>query len=338
MHVSDNQVRPPIRRWRKPVGIAFIALGALLAPVAILSHWAVSQVSDTDRFVATFAPLGADPEVQSFVASSVTAAIEEQVDFPALVDPFFDSLTADLGATGTAAAEAVKGLVQQGARQLLAGAVSSVVESQTFSTMWEESLRVSHTVLVRVLTENPDAVVQLAPDGTIGVQLGPIVDRVKQSLVDGGLAFASAIPEIDRVVPIAKSETLVQLRTAYSIAQAIGFWLPWLVVALVLGGLLIIGGGIRSIVLSASGIAAGMALLLIGTAVGRSVALRELDALGLPPAVAQHVFDKVVGDIVTATSWVLAFALLVALICWFVPLATTWWARKGAPSAPEVTS
>jgi hypothetical protein len=212
--VSDDQVRPPIRRWRRGTGIALIALGALLAPVAILSSWAVTQVSDTDRFVATFAPLGADPEVQAFVATQVTQVITEQVDFPALVDPFFDSLTADLGSTGTLAAEAVKGLVQQGARQLLSGAVSGVVESPAFAAMWEESLRVSHTVLVRVLTENPDALLQLAPDGTIGVQLGPIVERVKQSLVDGGLGFASAIPEVDRVVPIAKSETLVQLRTA----------------------------------------------------------------------------------------------------------------------------
>lgn len=282
--------------------------------------------------MATFAPLGADPEVQAFVATQVTQVITEQVDFPALVDPFFDSLTADLGSTGTLAAEAVKGLVQQGARQLLSGAVSGVVESPAFSTMWQESLRVSHTVLVRVLTEDPDALVQLAPDGTIGVQLGPIVERVKQSLVDGGLGFASAIPDVDRVVPIAKSETLVQLRTAYSIALAVGFWLPWAAVALVVGGLLVLGGGIRSIIGSAGGIAAAMALLLVGTAIGRAVALREWDALGLPPLVAQHVFDQVVGDIVTATSWALGFALLIALLCWLVPLATAWWTRRSAPS------
>lgn len=331
MHVSDDQVIPQSRRWRTPVGVALIALGALLAPIAILSTWAVTQVSDTDRFVATFAPLGADDDVQAFVAERVTEVIVEQVDFPALVDPFFDSLTADLGTTGTLAAEAVKGLVQQGARQLLAGAVSGVVESDTFSVMWEESLRASHAILVRVLTDDPDSIVQLAPDGTIGVELGPIVEQVKQSLVDGGLGFASAIPEVDRTVPIAQSEELVQLRTVYSIALAVGFWLPWAVVALVLGGLLIVGGGIRSIIFSAGGIAVGMGVLLVGTAIGRSVALRELDALGLPPTVAEVMFDRVVGDIVTAASWALGFALVVALICWLVPLATSWWRSRSEP-------
>lgn len=315
------------------MGSALIVLGALLAPIAILSSWAVTQVSDTDRFVATFAPLGADDEVQAFVAQRVTEVIEEQVDFASLVDPFFDSLTADLGTPGALAAEAVKGLVQQGARQLLAGAVSGVVESDTFSVMWEESLRVSHGVLVRVLTDDSDSIVQLAPDGTIGVELGPIVERVKDSLVEGGLGFASAIPEVDRTIPIAQSEELVQLRAVYSIALAVGFWLPWAVVALVIGGLLVVGGGIRSIIFSAGGIALAMGVLLLGTAIGRSVALRELDLLGLPPAVATVMFDRVVGDIVTAATWALGFALVVALICWIVPLASSWWRSRGE-SAP----
>jgi hypothetical protein len=316
------------------VGVALIALGALLAPVSILSTWAVTQVTDTDRFVATFAPLGADDEVQAYLASRVTEAIEEQVDFPALVDPFFDAVTADLGSVGTLAADAVKGLVQQGARQLLSSAVSGIVESDAFSATFEQSLRVSHTILVRALTDDPDALVQLAPDGTIGVQLGPIVEGVKQRLIDSGLGFAAAIPEVDRVIPLATSESLVRLRGVYAVAQAVGFWLPWAVVALLVGGLLILGRGIRSVIASAGALAGGVALLLVGTGIGRAVALRELDALGLPPGVASLVFDRVVGDIVSASVWVLCFALLVALLCWVVPIAAARWQRRKDASAP----
>jgi hypothetical protein len=72
-----------------------------------------------------------------------------------------------------------------------------------------------------------------------------------------------------------------------------------------------------------------MGVLLLGTAIGRSVALRELDLLGLPPAVATVMFDRVVGDIVTAATWTLGFALVVALICWIVPLASSWWRSRG---------
>lgn len=310
-----------------------IALGALLAPVAILSGWAVSQLTDTDRFVATFAPLGADDEVQSYLASTVSKAIEEHVDFPSLVDPFIDGLAGDVGLSETYAVDAVKGLVQQGARQLLGTAVSTVVESDTFSALFEQSLRVSHGVLIRALTDN-GTVMSVADDGTIGVELGPIVESVKSSLVDGGLGFAAAIPEVHHTVPIATSQALVQLRSAYAVATAIGGWLPWVVVSLVLGGLIVVGGGIRSVIGSAAGIAASAAVLLIGTGIGRLVALRELDALGLPPTVAAHVFDRAIGDIVMAASWVLGFALIVAVVCWLVAVATQWWVGRRATANP----
>jgi hypothetical protein len=304
-----------VARWRRITGIALIALGALLAPVAILTGWAIGQLSDTDRFVATFAPLGADDEVQAFVAAQVTDAIEEQIDFEALIDPFFDGLTAGLGTVGTAAADAVKGFAVQGARQLVAGAVSRVVESDGFSAVWEQALRASHSTLVTVLSGESE-VVSLADDGTIGIELGPIVERVKTSLVDGGLTFAAAIPEIDRTVPVATSQALVSARTAYGIAVAVGAWLPWLVFALVVGGLLLAGVGVRSIVLSSGGVAVGMVLLLVGIAIGRSVVVHEFAALGIPPTVGSLIIDRTVGDIVVAGVWVLVVVLVVALAVW----------------------
>lgn len=315
MHVTEPRQKSPVRRWRRITGVALIALGALLAPVAILTGWAVSHLSDTDRFVETFAPLGANDEVQAFVAGKVTDAIEENIDFEALIDPFFDSLTADLGTIGTAAADAVKSFAVQGARQLVAGAVSRVVESDGFSAVWEQTLRASHSTLIAVLAGESD-VVSLADDGTIGIELGPIVERVKTSLVEGGLGFAAAIPEVDRTIPVATSQALVSARTGYGIAVAVGAWLPWIVVVLVVGGLLLAGGGTRSIVLSSGGVAVGMIVLLVGIGIGRAVVLQEFGAVGLPPAVGALVFDRVVGDIVTATVWVLVVVLIVAVGVW----------------------
>lgn len=315
MHVTEPRQKRSVPRWRRITGVALIALGALLAPVAILTGWAIGQLSDTDRFVATFAPLGADDEVQAFVAAQVTDVIEEQIDFDALIDPFFDGLTANLGTVGTAAADAVKGFAVQGARQLVAGAVSRVVESDQFSVVWEQALRASHTTLVNVLSGESE-IVSLADDGTIGIELGPIVERVKTSLVDGGLGFASAIPEVDRTIPIATSQALVSARTVYAVAVAVGTWLPWLVVVLVIGGLLLAGVGVRAIVFSSGGVAVGMIVLLIGIGIGRAVVLQGFGAVGLPPTVGALIFDRVVGDIVTATVWVLVVVLIVALGVW----------------------
>lgn len=338
MHVTDGQKKSSIPRWRRVTGVALVALGALLAPVAILSGWAIGQVTDTDRFVATFAPLGSNDEVQSVVATRVSEAIDEQLDLEAVIAPFFEELTADLGPVGSAGAQAIQGLVVQGARQLIDGAVHRVVESDGFSAVWEQALRTSHGTLVAVL-EGESEVLTLSDDGTIGIELGPIVERVKSSLIEGGLGFASAIPEIDRTIPLATSESLVTLRTAYGVASAVGLWLPWLVVALLVGGILLAGAGIRSLVFSAGGVAIAMLVLLIGVGIGRAVAIHELDALGLSPVVAGLVFDQVIGDIVAVTVWVLVAVLVVGLVAALVPWLRRWWSRRsGAVEGAERTS
>src|SRR4051794_23613667 len=43
-----------------------IVLGCLMAPLAVVTGWAKSTLTDTDAFVATYAPLARNPEVQSF--------------------------------------------------------------------------------------------------------------------------------------------------------------------------------------------------------------------------------------------------------------------------------
>ncbi len=338
MHVTDGQKKSSTPRWRRVSGAALVALGAVLAPVAILSGWAIGQVTDTDRFVATFAPLGSNDEVQSAIAGRVSDAIDEQLDLEAVIAPFFDELTADFGPVGSAGAQAIEGLVVQGARQLIDGAVHRVVESDGFSVVWEEALRASHGTLVAVL-DDESQVLTMSDDGTLGIELGPIVERVKASLVDGGLGFASAIPEIDRTIPLVTSESLVTLRNAYAVANAVGFWLPWLVVALLVGGILLAGAGLRSLVFSAGGVAVAMLLLLIGIGIGRAVAIHEIDALGLSPVVAGLVFDQVIGDIVVVTVWVLVAVLVVGLGAVAIPRLRRWWARRnGAVEGAEPAS
>ncbi len=67
-------------------------MAVLLAPIAAMGTWARLQLVDADRFVATFAPLAEDPDVQDFIAAQASAAIQEQVDLTAVVGEVFDGL------------------------------------------------------------------------------------------------------------------------------------------------------------------------------------------------------------------------------------------------------
>ncbi|WP_241984540.1 hypothetical protein [Cryobacterium adonitolivorans] len=80
-----------------------IVIGAILAPVAVVASWAKIALVDTDRFVATYAPLIDDPAIQSYITDQTLAVINEQVDVPQLTSNAIDgviSLKAALLAQG----------------------------------------------------------------------------------------------------------------------------------------------------------------------------------------------------------------------------------------------
>src|SRR3954447_16101241 len=54
-------------RPRAAVAVVLIVVAVLLAPVAVVCGWAKWTLTDTDRFVATYAPLAQQPAVQAYV-------------------------------------------------------------------------------------------------------------------------------------------------------------------------------------------------------------------------------------------------------------------------------
>lgn len=71
----------PRQRWRSLVATLLIVIGCILAPLAGVAVWAKNQVTDTDRYVATVAPLASDPAIQNAVADKVTAADQVRLVF-----------------------------------------------------------------------------------------------------------------------------------------------------------------------------------------------------------------------------------------------------------------
>lgn len=79
---------PPRHRLRSLLAAVLITLAAVLTPLSAIATWTNSQISDTDRYVATVAPLAKDPAVQSAVTNRVTDLIMQQLPI--------DSLLADI--------------------------------------------------------------------------------------------------------------------------------------------------------------------------------------------------------------------------------------------------
>ncbi|MBD8021982.1 hypothetical protein [Microbacterium gallinarum] len=303
-------------RWRAWVSALCIVIAAILVPVSIVTAWARVQLVEEDAFVATLAPLVDDRAVQAMVIDEAMEAINDQVDFQTLTANVFDGI-ADLGlppraaqALGLLEAPAASGL-----ENLVNEAVTRVVESDAFSDVWATATRAAHRALTTAATSDGGGLVVRTDEG-VGIQLGAVVDAVKQRLVDRGVSAAQLIPEIDRVVIVGKGDNLAAVRTGYALATSLGWWLP--VLTLVLFGLGIAVARRRSLAVLGTGlaIAIGAGALAIGLSVGDTVMGTVASDLGLSPAGLGVIYEQVVGAM-TQTAIVLSvLGVFVALLGW----------------------
>ena len=80
------------RRWgRTSAAVVLILLGVLCAPLSVMAVWAKSQITDTNRYVETVAPLASDPAIQAAVTTQITNEIFTYLDVDGVTK---DALTA----------------------------------------------------------------------------------------------------------------------------------------------------------------------------------------------------------------------------------------------------
>ncbi|MGW2960437.1 hypothetical protein ACWDGI_18370 [Streptomyces sp. NPDC001220] len=296
---------------RSLLGAVLIVLGCLLAPLSVVAAWAADVVDDTDRYVATVAPLASNPAVQDAVADRATDALMSRLDLPALLA---DVTPADRprlqqalgGKLGGALEGAVRGFVHDQARKVAA--------SDAFRTVWTDANRRIHSTLDKALTGKGGGAVQLKDD-TVTLDIGPLVDQVKQRLVDAGLTPAEHIPAVHADFTLARSDQIDRYKTYVRILQLAGNWLPVLAVLLVAAGVLLSVRRRRALVAGCLGVAVATGILGVGLSVFRVIYLDRLPA-GVSPDAAAAVYDALVHFLRTTVRMVVALAVVVALGAW----------------------
>jgi hypothetical protein len=304
------------RGWTALASV-LIVLGCLLAPLAVVSGWAKSTLSDTDSFVATYAPLARDPEVQTYVVDQVTAVINQNVDIDQLTSDVLDGIKA-LGTrpAASAALDALKEPASQGLQTVIRNGVTGFVTSDAFAQSWERSLRTSHSQLVAILTNDPQALVAAQSDGTIGIQLGPIVEDVKRALIARGLAIAARIPAVNRTIPIALSDQIATAQTGYRIIVAVGSWLPWVALLFLAAGVLVARRRSVALVFAALGLSLAALVLMLGLTVGRIVLQTSIPSATIPANVLTIFYDTATAAMRDTAIATLVLALSVAVVGW----------------------
>ena len=312
---SKQAAAAPRRRrfsWRTLVSIVLIVLGCVLAPVAVLAAWAGNEVSNTDRWVETVQPLIHDPAIQNVLTDKITNEITSRLDVTGVINQASSQLDSRgltrisslLTTFGPQIDSAVTGFIHS--------TVHKVITSPAVARLWVQVNRVAHQALVNVLSGDNNGAISTS-NGQVVVNLGPIIDVVKQNLVNRGFSLASKIPPISPTVALFQAKDLQKAQAAYRLIRALKIILPILVLLLLAAGVFAARKRLRALMGAGFGLAASMLVLAIGLLIGRSLYLSSVPSSVLPADAAASAFDAMVHFIKITLRLVLAVGLVVAI-------------------------
>jgi hypothetical protein len=122
-----------------------------------------------------------------------------------------------------------------------------------------------------------------------------------------GFTLASRTPKVDRTIPIAQSDSLVQARTAYRLLDPLAVVLPWASLLLLAAGVAMAGRKARALAWAGLGLGLSMALLAASVAFGRLAFIGTVSPAYLPGDVARRVYDAIV-PLLSATALTVGLA------------------------------
>ncbi len=332
--VEELEAKPTRRHRLATVFSAiFLVLAILLFAVAVPGTWARRTLLDTDRYVATVAPLARDAAVQEYLARTVTEEVFTALKVEDRLAAALQQRSPRLAFLAGPIANGVQGFVQD--------QLHAVLASETFATSWEAANRFAHAQLIAVLegdvggegetvqVQGDKVVLNLLPlvnqglaamTGVVTSIIGhPVtlpqitgdeipseaVTRLESALgVDLPPEFgtivvydASQLQAVQRVVDLA-SRAVVAIALLFLVCAAIALW---------------ISRRRRRTLIQLT------VALLVVLVVERRFAIAQGDAIvnRVKPenqAAGRAVVDQVLGALLRYTGWLLVFALFVLLI------------------------
>jgi hypothetical protein len=338
------------RRMRRIATPILVALSIIVFTATVPAAWGARTVLNTDRYVATVAPLADDPAVQASIATKLTDQVFSALNVQGALS---DALGA-LGERATLLAGpltiAVKGFVRD--------QVEKVVASQAFKTFWVEANRFVHTQVLAILrggsatitTREGKVLLNLLPLvnlalGSIEAVASDLVGRdvtlpeISQSEVPSTSiakleqALGIDLPDDYGQIVVYDSQDLATLQQLLSTFERLLVLLLLLIPILVAASLLVSTRRRRTLIQLTVGAAIGLVLVRRIAIMSRDSLYDRVDTQRFPSV--RVLTDELMSSLFRYTAILLAIVLLTALVALITgpyPWAVTvrGWARDGA--------
>ncbi len=207
--VETLEDRPGKRmRMRRVTATILVVLTVVVFAATVPGTWARRTLLNTDRYVATVAPLAEDPAIQEYLARTVTAEVFDALNVEERLSTALTERAPRLVFLTGPITNAVQGFVQDQVQKIFA--------SDAFARYWEQANRFVHAQLIAALEGNTE-VVQVQ-NGKVLLNLLPLVNQGLQavsSVASDLIGRPVTLPEITaQTVP---SEAVTKLETALGI-------------------------------------------------------------------------------------------------------------------------
>ena len=287
-----------------------LVVAALLFPLALTAFWAQRTLTDTERYVATVAPLSQDPTIQKAIGDTVTSALVAQLDT--------ENRVSDL-LSGTQKLQPLAGPIALGVNTFIGREVDQILASDAFDGLWAAINRGAQTALVKALEGRDNGAVSVQGDQVV-LDTGELIAQVKQRLVDRGLTFAANVPvpaAADREVVLLTSPELARAQSLYALAQPLAQWLIYATAALFVGAVLLARRRARMTIAAGVAIILGALVLRFGLMIGQQEI--SLSLQGTPFAAAEEAFFTILTTFLhEAVRSAFVIGILIAALGWFL--------------------
>ncbi|MFI6983395.1 hypothetical protein ACIBSV_32940 [Embleya sp. NPDC050154] len=317
-------------RLRLAVACLLLVLACVLTPVAVVAVWADDEIGNTDRFVATMAPLSSNEAVQDAVAARGTAAAVQAVDVSGLSNALREALGLDLNNGSGPVSGSIRGLLNESVGQ----AAQAFVTSDAFAVVWREALRAAHASALAALKGEDEGAVT-STGGEVVLDLGPVVDGVRKNLAAGGIPLATGIPDTDRRFVLLHREGLRKGQDVFRVVDEAGTWLPIAVVLLFLAGVCVAPRRRRVIMWAGVGTVLAMIVLAIALVVSRRIYLDDLPR-DISRDAGAAIFDALIRFLRDTTLTLTITAAAVVIAAFLVgPARSAGKLRRGLAAGPD---
>ena len=290
--------------WRMALAGVFVVLFSIILVPANQAVWIASTVLETDRFVATFAPLPADEAVADALGQRVSIVVSEEA---AIEERIATLLGSEL--------EFVAAPIASGIEDLIAGATSTVIQSDIFTGIWENALRITHASAIAIVDASREGPVGVTGDGQIVLDLNPLLEQVVAELDDRGIPSIDT-ESVDATIVLYESESAGIVQSIITVIYSVRWIAPIAVIILLVAAIWVATD--RRRVLSWLGIGAvvaGLISLVIVRFARNEIIEGIADATQKEGAEAAW---SIVFDQLLAQTWaIILLGVIAILVAWF---------------------